>query len=692
MAGASTIPFRHRLAVRQAAPILAGLGLLLGLVLFVGYRSLRENILTTAQDRVRQISSVAGTVLSQFQRRAEEKNAAVVQALQALGPEEAIPALGRDGGIPDRVITSLLALEKNHRRLDVALTTARGQRLTVSYARDSGGEVIRTALWREGSPSGEEKGSGLESPRLPPGAGPDPSRPGRAMPVSSPEGGERDILMRYATPLDWADGGSRAFGHVSLTVNMTWLTSFLDSMTNFEGLDSFILSSEGLFLISRDVFAVGSLPELSARIREPALEALGRSMLAGEQGDMVIPWGGMDRLALYMPLATKGLSLALLIPEETLSRPLKMLGRQIIVLVLALILLAVAGLYGITRATLHPVRSLMNMAERLSRRDFSADPPPARKGLFPGRSVAAVRLDETGRLLRAANTLRLALRQRLEDLTLAAAARERLSSELALARDIQEGVRPRILPQTDSLKLAAVLRGIHPVSSTLYDAFFRSGRSLCCILVDVVAQGIPAALFMGRVMPLLRETLLAGSFPGQALETVNNILHIGKEAVEAPVFAHILAGTLDSVSGVFSWAGAGPSLPVLVRGGRATAMNSARNDPLGMRPRSSFPGQSLRLLPGDMLFLSTEGLGLARPPDGVPYREARLLSFLSARAEAGRRQISGTGEDPREGFAWGEALLRAVLEDVARCAAPDEPREDAALMLIHWKGSRRKAL
>jgi sigma-B regulation protein RsbU (phosphoserine phosphatase) len=441
-----------------------------------------------------------------------------------------------------------------------------------------------------------------------------------------------------------------------------------------------------MYLISRDVSAIGSLPELSARLGEPALEALGQSMLAGEPGSMGIPWGGLDRLALYMPLAAKGLSLAVLIPEETLSRPLKMLGRQIIVLTLGLILLTAAGLYGITRATLRPVRSLMNMAERLARGDFSADPPPARKRFFPGRPAIPLRLDESGRLIRAADILRQALRQRLEDLTLAAAARERLTSELALARDIQEGVRPRILPQADTLELAALLRGIHPVSSTLYDAFFRSGRSLCCILADVVAQGIPAALFMGRIIPLLRETLLAGALPGQSLETVNKILHIGQKAPEPPIFAHILAGTLDTVSGVFSWAGAGPSLPILLRGGGATLMSGARGDPLGMRPRSVFPTRSLRLLAGDALFLATDGLGLARSSDGVAYRQERLFSFLSARAEAERRRAAGGGKDAPGAFTRGEALLRAVLEDVADHAAPEDPREDVALLLLQWKG------
>jgi sigma-B regulation protein RsbU (phosphoserine phosphatase) len=411
-------------------------------------------------------------------------------------------------------------------------------------------------------------------------------------------------------------------------------------------------------------------------------------MLAGESGNTILAWDGLDRLALYMPLAAKGLSLALLIPEEALSRPLKMLGRQIIVLVLGLALLTAAGLYGITRATLHPVRSLMNMAERLSRGDFTANPPPARNRFFPGKPGAALRLDEPGRLMRAADILRLALRQRLEDLTLAAAARERLTSELALAREIQEGVRPRILPQADSLELAALLRGVHPVSTALYDAFFRSGRSLCCVLVDVVAQGIPAALFMGRVMPLLRETLLAGSFPGQSLQTVNAILHIGKSAAEPPIFAHILAGTLDTVSGVFSWASAGPSLPILLRGGKAVTMNSARTDPLGMSPQSSFPTESLRLLPGDALFLATDGLGLARSPEGIPYRDARLFAFLSARATPTRQRA--TGKEGAENAAGGEALLRAVLEDAAAHAAPDDPREDVALLLLRWKGLRAK--
>jgi sigma-B regulation protein RsbU (phosphoserine phosphatase) len=688
MGSTSVIPFRHRLAVRQAAPILAGLGLLLGIVLLYGYMYLRENILKTSQDRVEQISAVAGTGLGHFQRWAEEKNAAVARALEEMGPERALQALGGERGTLDRVISILLTSETSHRVVDIGITAGDGRELTVSYARNSEGRLIRTALWRERrmrlSPLPEETGR-PSGPDLP--LSPDPFRPGWAAASPFPAEDGRDILMRYTTPLIRADGAGRAFGRVSLSVSMAWLTSLVDSMTGFDRLDAFILSSEGIYLISRDIFSLGNLPELSVRMEEPALTDLGYPMLEGESGTMIVPWDGLDRLAVYMPLAAKGLSLAVLIPEETLSRPLRMLGRQAIVLMLGLILLTAAGLYGITRATLRPVQSLMDTAERLSRGDFTADPPPARKRFFLGRPAAALRLDESGRLIRAANALRLALRQRVEDLTLAAAARERLTSELALARDIQEGVRPKILPQADTLELAASLRSAHPVSSTLYDAFFRSGRSLCCILVDVVAQGIPAALFMGRVMPLLRETLLAGSPPGQSLETVNKILHIGKKAADQPVFAHILAGTLDTMSGLFAWAGAGPSLPVLLRGGKAVNMNSAQGDPLGMRPHSFFQTQSLRLLPGDTLFLATDGLGLTQSPDGIPYREKRLFSFLSAWEGGARRRRSGReGRNAPGNSPGGERLLRAALEDVAAHAAPDEPREDVALLLLHWKG------
>ncbi|MDR1360178.1 MAG: SpoIIE family protein phosphatase [Deltaproteobacteria bacterium] len=687
MTKASAIPVWRRLAARQAAPILAGLGLLLGVVLFYGHHYLRENILQTAQDQVRQVSAVAGSVFSLLQRWAEEKNAAVAGALEEMPPDKAALALGRNSGTLDRVLLSLLTLEETHRRFDIAFSAGEGRELAVSYARGAEGQVLKTALWQERAKSFSwaEKSSAGDRRSFQSGF----FRAGWATPVSSPADEDGKILMRYTTPLVWAapDGAVRSLGRVCLTVSMDWLTPLMDSMAGFENLDSFILSSEGIYLISRDISAIGPLPELSARLGEPALETLGGAMLAGEQGSMVIPWGGADRLALYMPVAAKGLSLAMLIPEETLSRPLKMLGRQIIVLTLGLIVLTAAGLYGVTKATLRPVRALLNMAGRLSRGDFAADPPPARKRFFPAASADPARLAEPGRLIRAANSLRLALEQRLGDLTLAAAARERLTSELALARDIQEGVRPRVLPQAETLELAALLRGFHPVNSTLYDAFFRSGRSLCCVLVDVVAQGIPAALFMGRVMPLLRETLLAGGPPGRSLETVNKILLIGKNKPEPPIFAHILAGTLDSVSGVFAWAGAGPSLPVFLRGGRAAILNSAREDPLGLRPDSSFPTRSLRLLPGDALFLATDGLGLVRSPEGVAYRQSRLLAFISARDAAQR--LPSAGEEKAAGAA-AEDLLRAVLEDAAEHAAPDSPGEDAALLMLRWKGPRRR--
>ncbi|MDR2162205.1 MAG: SpoIIE family protein phosphatase [Desulfovibrio sp.] len=692
MAEISSIPFRHRLAVRQTLPVLASLALLLGAVLLGGYWYMRENILHTVRDRVRQISEATAFAYDHFRGRAEEKVAAVARFLEEMEPELAARELGREDSSLSRIIAAHLASEPFHLALVLTVAAEDGGWVEAAYARSPEDSSRITVLWREQKASlqsgGQNQTAGPEEDRwrlLPPGFS-GSGRPDHALLPAE----NRNVLMLHTTPLlrRKPGGAPRPLGSLSLIVSMAWLAPIVGSMVSINQTDALILSSGGAYLAPKNVYYAGTLLDLSEDMGEPALQELGRSMLAGESGSMVIPWNGAERLALYLPLAAQGISLAVLIPENILTRPVKMLNRQILALMLGLFFLAAAGLYAITRSMLRPVRSLMGMAERLSRRDFRADPPAGRKLSFWSAAAAAPPPDEPGRLIRAANALRLTLKQRVEDLTLVAEARERLTGELALARCIQNGVRPKTLPRTKTLETAALLRTAQPVSSTLYDAFFRTGNNLCCILVDVVAKGIPAALFLGRVMPLLRETLLAGASPGRSLETVNKVLFLGKKRTEPAIFAHVLAGTLDAGSGLFTWAGAGPSLPILLRGGART-LDGSRGDPLGLRPYSFFPSHSLFLQPEDSLFLATDGLGLVASPQGVLYREKRLASSLSE-WQAVPGQVGGgpAGGDRRKEaeILQGDAFLRRLLKDVADHAYPDDLPEDIAMMLILWKG------
>src|SRR5205807_6644669 len=82
--------------------------------------------------------------------------------------------------------------------------------------------------------------------------------------------------------------------------------------------------------------------------------------------------------------------------------------------------------------------------------------------------------------------------------------RERLESELRLARDIQQSLLPQQLPDISGADFAAISRPSEWVGGDYYDVIeLGEGRVLLAI-ADVVGKGVTAALTMSNLQAALR--------------------------------------------------------------------------------------------------------------------------------------------------------------------------------------------
>ena len=628
--------FPHRLAVRQALPILTGLLCLLSLPLLLGYLQARDTVLDAAGGRARQLSGAASTVGAQFLQRSQKRLEGIARRLEEAGPHGATAMLRPGPSSLAELVAAGFAAEPGWKTITIRAGDEHG--------------TLRSAVWTRkntgGSPEASFTGSDGRDTALPgnggksPLADPTPRWRGDASPMSGP-----DAPLRLDIPLSGAgEELSRTFGSVSLLVDTAWLLAFAENAAGPEGMRAVIL---------------------------PAPEAR-PGAAAGTRA---------ERTAVFTPLVPEEACLGVLVTEKTLFGQVHALAWTFFLLTLAAVLPAAWSLHATTRGMLRPLEYLTDMAARLSRGDFEASGKvtggavsgDALSVLSRGRGLTGARAgaDEPARLVRAADALRSALKQRAQDLTLVATARERILGELALARAIQEGIRPRHMPRAANVDAAAHLHVTRAVCGDMYDVFFRSAHSLCCVLGDVASRGVPASLLMGRVMPLLRELLLSGMPPSTALETVNKTLCAGEKNA-AVDFIGAIAGVLDIRNGHFTWAGAGQPPPLRFNAASVLELPWSENMPLGIRREARYRTLAMRLQNEEGLFFASDGLHSAQSRNGGLYGEKRL-------AEALRRFAS---ESPKRDC---QSLLQAMHEDVLAYAAPEGSQDDIAMLAVRWK-------
>src|ERR1700759_3475403 len=85
--------------------------------------------------------------------------------------------------------------------------------------------------------------------------------------------------------------------------------------------------------------------------------------------------------------------------------------------------------------------------------------------------------------------------------------KERLESELAIAREVQNQLFPKDVPFTRSLELKGVCNPARMVSGDYYDFMSLSEGALAFAIGDVAGKGISAALLMATIQSTMRTQL-----------------------------------------------------------------------------------------------------------------------------------------------------------------------------------------
>ena len=212
-------------------------------------------------------------------------------------------------------------------------------------------------------------------------------------------------------------------------------------------------------------------------------------------------------------------------------------------------------------------------------------------------------------------------------------AKERIDSELRIARDIQMSMVPRTFPafpDRRDIDLHATVVPAKEVGGDLYDFFLQDDR-LCFCVGDVSGKGIPASLTMAVAVNLFRTVAKEG-FPPEIIATkLNETMSANNENA---VFVTMFIGIIDLKTGHLDYCNCGHNSPVYGERRMHTSqtvfqfLDVESNVPIGLWSDYTFVGGHISDIRGSLLFVYTDGVNEAENLMQEQFGEKRMLRVL----------------------------------------------------------------
>lgn len=384
--------------------------------------------------------------------------------------------------------------------------------------------------------------------------------------------GSEGMVCTYTLPL--CDASGRTVAVFGADVSLDWLGDLFEQKADVQ---TYLFSHAGRVMVCPDSTLVMRITlEETARLHQDTMAAhLNEAVQGGKQGSTNVKYNGEKYYIHYSPVGgNTGWSMALFFPDKEIYRGL------------------------------HRVSQLLLIS------------------MFLGLLLLAFIMWRTFRGIRKLGEVN--------------AEKERIGSELKIARDIQQGMLPKTFPPYPDCDEVAMYGSLVPakeVGGDLYDFQILNGHLLFCV-GDVSGKGVPASLMMAVTRSLFRTVCGRTTEPEEIMNQMNAAM---SEMNENSIFVTFFIGNLDLKTGILSYSNAAHCPPVLVNETISTLQMDA-NIPLGVMDWD-YTRQEIHVGLDSIIFLYTDGLTEAENTTHGQFGEERMLVELEKMADATPRNL-----------------------------------------------------
>ena len=249
------------------------------------------------------------------------------------------------------------------------------------------------------------------------------------------------------------------------------------------------------------------------------------------------------------------------------------------------------------------------------------------------------------------------------------AEKERIGSELRIARNIQESMLPKTFPpfpERNDVDIFAMLVPAKEVGGDLYDFNIRDEKLFFCI-GDVSGKGVPASLVMAVTRSLFHTVSVHEDSPEAIVTAINESM---ADMDNSNMFVTLFVGVLDLTTGLLRYCNAGHEEPLLIGKG-VGLLPSSSNIPVAAMSGWHYEGQEAIIYPGTTIFLYTDGLTEAENATHSQYGKQHVMSTA-------RKALYG-------GSCTSETIIEFQKASLDRFVGNSEQSDDLTMLAIRYK-------
>jgi HAMP domain-containing protein len=271
--------------------------------------------------------------------------------------------------------------------------------------------------------------------------------------------------------------------------------------------------------------------------------------------------------------------------------------------------------------------------------------------------------DELSDLAQFFNKMSVDLKGYVRELQKTTSEKERLLSELNIARDIQQGFLPEFAPVISGIDIAAATRPARVVGGDFYDFIPISKDRYGIVIADVSGKGVPAALFVALSRAIIMSSRNLFDTPDMVVKHANaGMIELSRSSM----FETLFYGVLDAKNMAFSYANAGHNPPFILSVPKTDpVLLNAQTFPIGINPDMEISTKMQQLKSGDAMVLYTDGITEAMNIENEEYGELRLTDIV-------RKNTSMSSKD----------IIEEINKDIELFQGNAEQHDDMTIIVI----------